>query len=69
MSEKNYLLISAIIFSLVALVHLVRLFTHWSFQIGTMTVPLWGSWLAVLIGATLSIWAFRLFSQWKITHQ
>ncbi len=69
MSEKNYLLISAIIFSLVALVHLVRLFTHWSFQIGAMTVPLWGSWLAVLIGATLSIWAFRLFSQWKITHQ
>ncbi len=69
MSEKNYLLISAIIFSLVALVHLGRLFTHWSFQIGTMTVPLWGSWLAVLIGATLSIWAFRLFSQWKITHQ
>ena len=69
MSKKNYLLISAIIFSLVALGHLVRLFTHWSFQIGTMTVPLWGSWLAVLIGATLSIWAFRLFSQWKITHQ
>ncbi len=68
MSEKNYLLISAIIFSLVALVHLVRLFTHWSFQIGAMTVPLWGSWLAVLIGATLSIWAFRLLSQWKITH-
>lgn len=69
MSEKNYLLISAIIFSLVALLHLVRLFTHWSFQIGAMTVPLWGSWLAVLIGATLSIWAFRLFSQWKLTHQ
>ena len=69
MSEKNYLLISAIIFSLVALLHLLRLFTHWSFQIGAMTVPLWGSWLAVLIGATLSIWAFRLFSQWKLTHQ
>ncbi len=69
MSEKNYLLISAAIFTLVALLHFVRLFTHWSFQIGAVTVPLWGSWLGLLIGATLSIWAFRLLSQWKITHQ
>ena len=69
MSEKNYLLISAIVFALVALLHFVSLFTHWSFQIGTVTVPLWGSWLGLLIGATLSIWAFRLLSQWKISHQ
>ncbi|BAU63543.1 hypothetical protein STA3757_09080 [Stanieria sp. NIES-3757] len=69
MSEKNYILISATVFALVALLHLVRLLTHWSFQIGTMTVPLWGSWLGLLIGATLSIWAFRLLSQWKISHQ
>ncbi|MGF1542673.1 MAG: hypothetical protein ACFCU5_19900 [Pleurocapsa sp.] len=69
MSEKNYILISATVFALVALLHLVRLFTHWSFQIGAMTVPLWGSWLGLLIGATLSIWAFRLLSQWKISHQ
>ncbi|MDJ0743527.1 MAG: hypothetical protein QNJ32_09205 [Xenococcaceae cyanobacterium MO_167.B27] len=69
MSEKNYVLISATIFALVALLHCVRLFTHWSFQIGAVTVPLWGSWLGLLIGATLSIWAFRLLSQWKISHQ
>ncbi len=69
MTEKNYILISATVFALVALLHLVRLFTHWSFQIGAMTVPLWGSWLGLLIGATLSIWAFRLLSGWKISHQ
>ena len=68
MSQKNYILISATIFTLIALLHFVRLFTHWSFQIGAVTVPLWGSWLGLLIGATLSIWAFRLLSQWKITH-
>ena len=69
MSEKNYILVSAIIFALVALLHLVRLFTHWSFQIGAVAVPFWGSWLGLLIGTALSIWAFRLLSQWKITHQ
>ncbi|MGF1539435.1 MAG: hypothetical protein ACFCU5_03125 [Pleurocapsa sp.] len=69
MSEKNYILISATIFALITLVHLVRLFTHWSFQLGAMTFPFWGSWLVVLIGVVLSIWAFRLLSRWKLTHQ
>jgi hypothetical protein len=69
MTEKNYLIISATIFALVALLHFARLFTHWSFQIGMLTVPLWGSWLGLLIGAALSIWAFRLLSQWNISHQ
>ena len=69
MSTHNYLLISATIFALVALLHLVRLFTHWSFQIGAVTIPLWGSWLGLLMGATLSIWALSLVFQWKITPQ
>ncbi len=65
MSEKNYLLISATVFALVALLHLLRLFTHWSVQIGTVTFPVWGSWLGLLIAAALSIWAFRLMSVWR----
>lgn len=68
MSEKNYLLISASIFALFALLHLVRLLTHWSVQIGAMTFPLWGSWLVLLIASVLSIWAFRLVSQWQKSH-
>ncbi len=69
MGEKNYLFISATIFALVALLHSVRLFSHWSFQIGAFTVPFWGSWLAILMGATLSIWALSLISQWNVSHQ
>jgi hypothetical protein len=69
MNEKNYLLISAAIFAVVALLHLVRLVTHWSVQIGAVTFPLWGSWLGLIIGAALSIWAFRLLSDWQRNHQ
>jgi hypothetical protein len=65
MSERNYLIISAIIFAVVALLHLVRLLAHWSVQVGAVTFPLWGSWLGLIIGAGLSIWAFRLSSHWK----
>jgi hypothetical protein len=69
MSEKTYLLISATVFSLFALLHFVRLVTHSSVQIGTLIFPIWGSWLALLLGAALSIWAFRLMVQWKSIHQ
>jgi hypothetical protein len=68
MSEKNYLLISATIFALFALLHVVRLVTHVSVQVGAVAFPLWGSWLVLIIGAALSIWAFRLMSQWKQSH-
>ena len=69
MSEKNYILISATIFGLVALLHFVRLLTHSSVQIGAIAVPLWGSLLGLLIAATLSIWAFRMIYDWKMSHQ
>ena len=69
MNEKAYLIISATVFAIVALLHFLRLFTHLSVQIGTVAFPLWGSWLGLLIAAALSIWAFRLMSQWKSSHQ
>lgn len=69
MSEKTYLLISAAIFALVAVLHSIRLFNHWSVQIGAFAVPFWGSWLGLIIGALLSIWAFRLIGQWSDNPQ
>jgi hypothetical protein len=68
MSERNYLLISAIVFALIAFLHLLRVITHWSVQIGTMMFPIWGSWLAIVIGIGLSVWAFRLMSGWRRSH-
>lgn len=68
MSERNYLLISAVIFALIAVLHLVRVVTHWSVQIGTITFPFWGSWLALLVSIVLSVWAFRLMSEWRQSH-
>jgi lipopolysaccharide export LptBFGC system permease protein LptF len=68
MSERNYLLTSAIVFALFALLHLVRVITHWSIQIGAVTFPFWGSWLVFIIFAVLSVWAFRLMSEWKQSH-
>jgi ABC-type enterochelin transport system permease subunit len=64
MHEQKYLLISATIFALVALLHVVRLVTNLPVQFGTISFPMWGSWLGSIVAAVLSIWAFRLMSQW-----
>jgi hypothetical protein len=69
MTVKTYLLVSAALFALVAIFHLIRLLGHWSVQIGAVSVPFWGSWLGLLIGIALSLWAFRLMTQWKSSRQ
>lgn len=68
MSERNYLLVSAIVFGLFAFLHLVRVLAHWSIQIGNVTFPLWGSWIALVVGVVLTVWAFRSMSEWKRSH-
>ncbi|MBF2003015.1 MAG: hypothetical protein IGS38_20110 [Synechococcales cyanobacterium M58_A2018_015] len=68
MNERNYLLVSAIVFGLFAFLHLVRVLAHWSIQIGSVTFPLWGSWIALVIGVVLTVWAFRSMSEWKRSH-
>lgn len=70
MINKAYLGASATVFALAAILHFMRLVNHWSMQIGTFSFPFWGSWLAVIIGSTLSIWAVNLAAnQWKPSRQ
>ena len=69
MSGRIYLMISAAIFAFIAVLHLIRLVNQWSVNIGVVAVPLWGSWLGLIIAAGLSIWAFRLITQSSGSHQ
>ena len=48
MSRRAYLLITAIIFSLIALLHLVRIVFGWSAVIGGWSVPMWLSWVGIV---------------------
>ena len=61
-SVKNYLYVSAAIFGIVALGHLVRALSGWTFQIGTMEVSLLASWVGFVITGALAAWAIRLAS-------
>ena len=59
---KNYLYVSATIFGIVALVHIIRTMSGWAFQIGPMEVPVLASWVGFVITGALAAWAIRLAS-------
>ena len=60
MTQKNYLVISGLIFVLVFLIHLYRAVSGGAFVVGMVNVPIWASWLAVVLAGFLAFWAYRL---------
>jgi len=57
---RAYLQISGTLFGLVAVGHLLRLFRHWPVDFAGYEVPLWVSWIGLLLAGGLSVWAVRL---------
>jgi hypothetical protein len=62
---RLYLLVSGVIFGIVAVLHLVRLAGDWRFDLGPWSIPMWMSWGGTLFPAILCSWAFRLASTLK----
>ena len=60
MTEKMFATIAAVIFALVALLHLVRLVMGWSIVIDSWTVPMWVSWVGLVVAGGLSYYGGRL---------
>ena len=61
-SQRTGLRVASLIFAILAIVHVVRLFTHFTVQIGGNVIPQSASWIFAIIGALLSIWMWRLSS-------
>lgn len=57
-----YAIISASIFAIVAIVHLVRLIRGWKVQIGPRSIPMAASWAGLIISALLALWGFQRLS-------
>jgi hypothetical protein len=60
MTEKTFATIAAVIFALVALLHLLRLVMGWSVVIDAWTVPMWVSWIGFVVAGGLSYYGARL---------
>ena len=60
MKTDTYIKVSVVIFVLVSLGHLLRLTEGWSVLVGTFSLPMWISVLAVLVSAGIAVWGFSL---------
>jgi hypothetical protein len=60
MSLKTFTLLASIIFAIVALTHLLRVFMGWPIIIDNWTVPMWLSWIALVVAGGLSYFGFSL---------
>lgn len=59
MSDKSYFLISAVIFSVVGLSHLVRAVMGVAVSVDGTEFPIWASWCGVVVLAFLAVSGFR----------
>jgi hypothetical protein len=60
MEHKEYCLVSGILFTLVALAHLLRILYGMSVQVDQMDVPMFVSWIGLVVPGALAVWAFRI---------
>jgi hypothetical protein len=60
MTHRTFAVVAGIIFTLVALFHLVRIFADWPLIIGDWSVPKSLSWIALIVAGGLALLGFRL---------
>ncbi|MEK7558537.1 MAG: hypothetical protein AAB507_01795 [Patescibacteria group bacterium] len=60
MEQRTFNLAAGVVFSAVAVLHLLRVVLSWDAAIGGWDVPIWLSYLAVLVAGFLAYSAFSL---------
>ena len=66
MDQKTFSVVAGAIFALVALLHLVRIYMGWPVVIGSWTVPIWVSWIGLVVAGAPSYLGLRLAA--RISH-
>jgi uncharacterized membrane protein YdbT with pleckstrin-like domain len=59
-SPTTGLRVASVIFGIFAIGHLLRLINHAQVTVGTHTIPMGVSWIALIIAVLLCIWMWRL---------
>ena len=60
MTQRTFSLVTAALFFLIALLHVVRLVRGWQVTVEGTVVPLWISWIGLAIATYLAYEGFRL---------
>jgi hypothetical protein len=60
MDQKAFSIAAGVVFAVVALFHLVRIYMGWSVIIGDWSVPMWMSWIGLVIAGGLAYFGLSL---------
>lgn len=60
MNQNNYNIATGIIFLLIGLLHLLRVLYGWDAIVAGWSVPMWISWVALVVAGYLAYEGFRL---------
>lgn len=60
MSQKTFTITASVIFGIVALFHVLRILLSWPVVIGGWTVPMWFSWIGLVVAGGLSYFGINL---------
>jgi hypothetical protein len=60
MGQKTFSLVAGIIFGVVALFHLIRIFAEWTLIVGNWSVPKSVSWIALVVSGGLALIGLRV---------
>ena len=60
MNKKTYFQTTLVVFIIVAVVHSLRILLGWPAEISGWEVPMWVSWLAVIVAGTLAYHAYKI---------
>jgi uncharacterized membrane protein YecN with MAPEG domain len=55
--------VASVIFAIFAIGHVVRLINSAQVTVGTHTIPMGVSWIALIVAVILCVWLWRLASQ------
>jgi hypothetical protein len=58
MQSRQYALVAAVIFAIVAIGHAARIFYGWPVVIGSIDIPMAVSWMAVVVAGLLAVAGF-----------
>ena len=61
-SPRTGLRVASVLFGIFAIGHLLRLINQARVTVGTLTIPMGVSWIALVVAAILCMWLWRLAS-------
>lgn len=57
--SSRYVVVSGVVFGVVAIAQAFRALNQLPVHVGSIEIPVWASWLAVVVAGSLCAWAFR----------